>query len=61
MLAQPYTIQLTPQQLDMFKGVNTIWSDTGNTDLVYVADLQSYIDKKFAELQNAILAQGVNI
>ena len=55
------TIQLTPQQLDMLKGYNTIWSDSGDTSLVYVADTKMYIDNKFTALQNAILAQGANI
>lgn len=59
--ATPYTIQLTPQQLDMLKGVNNVWSDCGDTSLVYVADTKLYIDGKFSELQNAILAQGANI
>lgn len=60
-LAEPYTIQLTPQQLTLLKGSNTVWSSTGDTELTYVADTKSYIDQKFAELQNAILAQGANI
>lgn len=61
MLETPYTIQLTSQQLDMLKGTNNVWSDCGDTELVYVADSKMYIDNKFAELQNAILAQGANI
>lgn len=56
-LAEPYTIQLTPQQLYMMKGSNVIWSDSGNTSVRYVADTKLYID----ELKNAILAQGANI
>lgn len=60
-IAEPYTIQLTPQQLTLLKGNNTVWSSTGDTELTYVADTKSYIDQKFAELQNAILAQGANI
>lgn len=56
-LAQPYTIQLTPQQLDMLKGANTVWSDTGNTDLVYVADLQMYIDSRIAAIAAAVVGQ----
>lgn len=55
------TIQLTPQQLDMLKGYNAVWSDSGDTSLVYVADTKMYIDNKFTALQNAILAQGANI
>ena len=60
-LAEPYTIQLDPQTLDMLKGNNTVWSDCGDTAVAYIADTKIYIDKKFAELQNAILAQGANI
>lgn len=59
--AAPTAIQLTPQQLDLLKGTNNVWSDCGDTSLVYVADSKMYIDNKFAELQNAILAQGANI
>lgn len=60
-LEASYTIQLTPQQLDMFKGENHVWSDTGDTTLTYVADTKMYIDNKFSALHNAILAQGANI
>ena len=60
-LAEPYTIQLTPQQLSMLRGTNNLWSDTGDTDLVYVADTKMYIDGKFAELEAAILSQGANV
>lgn len=57
----PNTIQLDPQTLTLLKGDNAIWSDCGDTSIVYVADTKLYIDNKFAALQNAILAQGVNI
>ena len=60
-LETPYTIQLTPQQLNMLKGTNNVWSDCGDTELVYVADTKLYIDQKFEQLQNAILAQGANV
>ena len=60
-LAEPYTIQLTPQQLNMLKGVNNVWSNTGDTELTYIADTKTYIDEKFDELQNAILALGGNL
>ena len=61
MILNPYTIQLTPQQLDMLKGANTVWSDCGSTDLVYVADLQMYIDDKINESNSAILSMGSNV
>ena len=60
-LAEPYTIQLDPQTLDMLKGGNAVWSDCGDTAVAYVADTKIYIDNKFTALQSAILAMGVNI
>lgn len=54
-------IQLTPQQLDMLKGCNTLRSGAGDTAMTYIADTKMYIDNQFTALQNAILAQGANI
>lgn len=54
-LAEPYTIQLTPQQLSVLRGTNNLWSDTGDTDLVYVADTKLYIDQKLAAIAAATL------
>ena len=31
----PYTIQLTPQQLEALQGINTVWSDCGNTRALF--------------------------
>lgn len=45
LLKEPYTIQLTPQQLDLMRGYNYIWSDTGDMDFAYVVDTKMYIDK----------------
>jgi hypothetical protein len=59
--AQRYTVQLDPHTLTMLKGNNAIWSDTGSTSVCYIADTKLYIDSKFTALQNAILAQGVNV
>lgn len=42
MLKNPYTIQLTPQQMDMLKGLNNVWSDCGDTSFVYVADTKDW-------------------
>lgn len=40
----------------------TIFNDAGaHMEVEYVADTKMYIDNKFAELQNAILATGANI
>ena len=60
-LAEPYTIQLTPQQLDMLKGYNALWSDTGDTSVAYVADTKMYIDNRLAELTAAVLSTGANV
>ena len=49
-LAEPYTIQLTPQQLSTLKGVNNVWSDAGETELTYVADTKMYIDQRISAL-----------
>lgn len=54
-LAEPYTIQLTPQQLSTLKGTNNIWSDAGATDVTYVADTKMYIDGKIAAIAAAIV------
>lgn len=44
-LAQPRTVQLSPQQMELLRGVNHLWSNTGSTALVYAADTQLYIHK----------------
>lgn len=54
-LTTPYTIQLTPQQLNLLKGVNNVWSTTGDTDLTYVADTKLYIEQQLAAIAAAAL------
>lgn len=54
-LNEPYTVQLTPQQLDMLKGYNNVWSNCGDTDITYPADTKIYIDKKFDALAAALI------
>lgn len=54
-LAEPYTIQLSPQQLNLLKGINNVWSNCGKTKLVYIADTKKYIDEKIAALAAAQL------
>lgn len=49
------TIQLTPQQLDMLKGENHVWSDSGDTRLVYIADTKMYIDNALAAIAASII------
>ena len=48
-------------QLEMLKGYNAVWSDSGETTLAYIADTKLYIDGKFTELQNAIVSLGSNV
>ena len=45
-LAEPYTIQLSPQQMETLKGVNNLWSNAGETEVTYVADTKMYADGK---------------
>ena len=52
-VATPDEIQLTPQEIDTLKGVNNVWSSTGDTELSYVADTKMYIDQRIAALLNA--------
>ena len=54
-LAVPRTAQLAPQTLEMLKGENNIWSDTGDTSLTYNADIKMYIDAAIAEIAAAII------
>lgn len=51
--AEPERIQLTPQQLSTLKGINNVWSSTGETTLSYVADTKMYIDQRISALLNA--------
>lgn len=37
-LKTPLTYQLTPQEVQLLKGENNLWADTGNTTLTYLAD-----------------------
>ena len=55
-LADPYTIQLTPQQIDALSGVNTLYTDSGDTTVSGRTDpvwmTQSLIDR-IAALESA--------
>ena len=53
-LATPITIQLTPQQVNSLLGVNNLWADSGDTEVVYRADTKLYIQKKIAEAISAL-------
>ena len=56
-LKEPYTIQLTPQQVEALTGTNTVFCDTGESAVTYNRD----INKAFAELQQAIISLGGNV
>lgn len=48
-LATPITIDLTPEQLTTLLGQNNVWSDSGDVDVTYRADIQKYITKVISE------------
>lgn len=49
-LATPVSYELDPvTDIVTLLGQNNIWSDTGDTDVTYRADIALYIDKKIAE------------
>ena len=50
-LATPTTISLTPTQVSSMLGNNNIWADSGDSDVVYVRD----IDKAFNILWDAVM------
>lgn len=52
-----YDLQLTPQQLALLKGRNSLWSNTGSTELSYIADTRLYIDNAVAALAAGIINQ----
>jgi hypothetical protein len=45
-LATPIEYTLTGQEVRTFLGQNNIWNDTGNTEVMYRADIAKYIEKK---------------
>lgn len=49
-IIEPTVIQLPPVAVELLKGYNNVWSDTGDTAVEYYADLKAYIDKKIAEI-----------
>ena len=53
-MAEPITVQLDPQEILALSGTNTIYSDTGDTQVSGKADLRVTIEK----LTNAIIALG---
>ena len=53
-LAEPTTYTLTPTEIKSLLGDNNIWADAGDTEVTYRADTAMYIDKKIAEVINAL-------
>ena len=53
-LAEPIAYHLTPTEIKSLLGDNNIWADAGNTEVTYRADTKLYIDKKIAEVINAL-------
>lgn len=45
-LATPQTYQLTPTEVDLLLGTNNIWTDSGEVEVTYKADVGLYIDKR---------------
>ena len=45
---------LTPTEIKSLLGDNNVWVDCGNTEVTYRADTKLYIDKKIAEVINAL-------
>lgn len=43
-LATPQTYQLTPQQIQTLLGTNNVWADSGDVEVVYIADTKLYVD-----------------
>lgn len=50
-LATPLTLSgLTPEEIKTLLGVNNIFSDSGEVDVIYRADIGLYIDKKISQI-----------
>ena len=56
-LKEPTTIQLTPTEIALLKGQNNVWTDSGEVEVTYKADIGKYVDKKITELQALVLEQ----
>ena len=53
-LVTPIIYTLTPTEIKSLLGDNNVWADCGNTEVTYRADTKLYIDKKIAEVINAL-------
>lgn len=54
-ISNTYDVQLTPQQLALLKGANTLRSDAGGTSVTYIADTKLYIDNAVAAIAASML------
>jgi hypothetical protein len=55
-LATPITYQLTPTQVKSLLGTNNVWADSGDSDVVYIRDLNLFLnqlDARVKALENA--------
>lgn len=53
-LSQAVVYHLTPTEIKSLLGDNNVWADAGDTEVTYRADTKLYIDKKIAEVINAL-------
>ena len=64
-IATPYAVQLTPIQIALLTGVNTIWTDADSMEIAYPVDTKKYIDagssnvKDVQLIDTSILVNGV--
>ena len=54
-LATPQTYQLTPTEVATLLGDNTIWADTGDTEVEYRANTELWVQRKITEAVAAVL------
>ena len=55
-LANPFTVQLTANDIMTLLGQNNIWSDAGDVDVEYRADTKLYIEKLTAPTEDDMIA-----
>lgn len=60
LIGTPVEIELTPTQITMLAGINNIWANTGNINLLkYYGNIKTYIDKQDAVIK-ALIAKELN-
>lgn len=52
---EPFSIQLTPQEITSLLGANNVWADTGDSEVEYRADTKLYVDNKITQAIAAAL------